>query len=295
MSSARRHYFYSGLHIDSEWAIDQWAAFEQPYPVPPDLTIRSGEPDYQVEAEDYLHEVPTVACFVLRGGREVVVIKEGGVEPDLVNVYLTATVWGAVCYQRGLHLLHGSAIRVKGKAFVFSGHSGAGKSTLAAWMTMRGYETICDDTCRLETIDHQVCIYPSARRFKLWGESIRALGWESNAFEQETPEVDKFQLPMPGDAIVDPQPLAAVYFMGWGELRLVRLKGAEAVRAFLESATYRPEFLDPLDRRQEFIQSVIQVASRVPVYNLFRPHDLSAMDNTIEMLERHWNDEYPQT
>jgi len=100
---------------------------------------------------------------------------------------------------------------------------------------------------------------------------------------------------MPTNAIVDPQPLGAVYLLDCGDLGLQRLRGAAAVASFLESATYRPEFLDPLCRRHAFIQSAIQIVCRVPIYKLFRPHDLAAMDDTIELLERHWNDEYPQT
>jgi len=294
MGSTWRQYYYSGLRIASEWEIEQWAAFEQPISGSIDLTIRNCDSNFRTATEDYLHDLPEIGRFVLRGGTEIIVIPKAEVDQRLVNMFLTASAWGVLCYQRGIHLLHCSAIRLRAQAFAFSGNSGSGKSTLAAWLGVRGYETICDDTCRLETVDDRICLYPSARWFKLWPESLWVLGREQNSLEPETPDFDKFQIPMPGSAIVEPQPLGAVYLLGWGDLSLQRLIGAEAVRAFLESATYRPEYLDPLGKKQAFIQNAIQLVDRVPVYKLQRPRDLSAMDDTTEVLERHWNDEYPQ-
>jgi hypothetical protein len=296
----QRAYLLFGLRIVSDWAIDEWAECELPALTSRskafcDVSIRWAEATFAPEIHDYGHDVPRVGTFFIRRGEEIIVRPETGSDRRQINAYLTASAWGALCYQRGVHLLHVSSVRCASGAFAFAGPSGAGKSSIAASLVTRGYAMLGDDTARLEASDIRILLHPGAPTVKLWRETLDAMGFQSDGLNQVMPKIDKYQLPVPRSSHVHPIPLVAVYILEWGLLGLCRQLGADAVRRFLATATYRPEFLDPLGRQGEFVQNTIQIAGRVPIYVLTRPRDFSAMDDVVTLLERHWNDDLCQT
>ena len=258
----------------------------------PDIRIRLGAKDLPSEDGDFRTDVPGVGAYVVRGGSEIVVLPEEGVDRQQLNLYLTASVWGALCLQRGIQILHGSAIQAGGRVFAFSGHSGAGKSTMAAWLVRRRCEPFIDDTGRLEIVGERVVLYPSSRRLKLWGDTVRALGQVPDGLTQVAASFEKFYVPLPGQQPADPAPLDAIYLLSWGDLDLRCLTGAEALERFLGACTYRPEYLDPMGRKQALIRNSIRIVGKVPIYELSRPQDIGALDDSIALLERHWNDDF---
>lgn len=292
LSGEQHYYYHSGLIIASESAIDEWGQFEGPqHTEKHDISIHFSGEGLNDQVGDYRHEVPGVGCYVIRGDSEIVVIPESAADPAQLSLFLTASAWGALCYRRGLHVLHGSAVRVRGRVFAFSGHSGAGKSSIAAWLNRRGYKMIGDDICRLEIVGDRVVLYPSSRRLKLWDDALQALGKDSDGLSRVATKFDKFYLPTEGNSNVDPVVLDAIYLLEWGDLGLNRLTGGEAALRILRDTTYRSELLDP-KRKNSFIQNSIQIASRVPIYQLSRTRDLTVIDDTIALLERHWSDEF---
>ena len=297
MSLNHRLYVHSGLLIGSEMEIAEWSTFEVPLSaenrgVTPDVSIRFGGPDTIAEPSDYCHDVPGVGRFVIRSESEILIVLEPGGDHRDVGLFLTASAWGALCHRRGLHLLHGSAIRYRNRVFAFSGPSGAGKSSLAAWLSLRGSELIVDDTGRLQVVEDRVFLYPSAPRLKLWNETLGQLGREPDGLTKVVSVAEKYYVPVAGASTVDPLVLDAIYLLEWGELGLTRLNGAEALKRFLSATSYRPEFLDPLGKKGPFIQDGITIVSKVPIFELRRPRDLSAIEDSIGMLELHWNHDF---
>jgi hypothetical protein len=124
-------------------------------------------------------------------------------------------VLGALCYQRGLVLLHANAVLVGGEAMAVAGPSGAGKSTLAAQLMSLGLPVLCDDVC---AIDFDAAGWPRAwagvRRLKLWRDSIKILGGDPDKLEpvSDDEDYDKFSLPA-ADAPVGPFRLRRLYVL----------------------------------------------------------------------------------
>jgi len=94
---------------------------------------------WQIAGDRFLFQVPGVARFLLRGGREILFEAAPGVQAGDVSAFVIGTVFGILLHQRGEIVLHASAVRVNDRAVLFCGPSGAGKSTLAAALAQRGF------------------------------------------------------------------------------------------------------------------------------------------------------------
>src|SRR5687768_1084135 len=96
------------------------------------------------DSEAYFFWEP-VGAFLARGGKEIVVDPAAGVAEEDVRGPLEGIVLGAVAHQRGLLVLHASAVTVRGETIAFIGERGRGKSTMAAALYRRGHALVADD------------------------------------------------------------------------------------------------------------------------------------------------------
>ena len=225
------------------------------------------------------------------GGSHIVITPVPSAGMREVRVFLLASVWSALCYQRGQLLLHASVIQVGGSAVAFCGGSGVGKSSTAAWLLQRGYAPVSDDLClcRLSP-DKPPAVWASTTRLKLWNESLQALGWDFKALERAYQGADKFHLPCQdlSPSLHHPLPLRAIYHLQWGELSVTRLKGSQALRCVVENATYRGDLLDAMTQAGPHWTQCAQLVSQVPVWEFSRPRNWERMEAALQMLREHW-------
>lgn len=294
------HYNYAGLHVDSSVEIPEWSGFEGMVPSEEaDVRIRlaNGSQGWDepaadapiILADEVCFCIPGVASYRVREGCEIRVARARSASWRKVRLYLLGSAWGALCYQRGLLVVHASAVRVGDCAVAFCARPGGGKSTLAAWLTTKGYDLISDDLTRIEVPPQgSVLIYPSARRLKLWQDTLDALVWSSPGLEKDHHRYNKFHLSVDGNGARYPLPLRAIYVLDWGDSGLRRLTGHAAVRQVVSTATYRGGLLEPMDRLGLYWRQCLDLVRRVPVWELRRPRDLSAMEQTLRQLVAHW-------
>lgn len=131
-------------------------------------------------------------------------------------------------------------------------------------------------------------MYLSAPRLKLWREALGALGWSSEQLDRDHFRFDKFHLSWTGDRAAQPLPLRVIYVLAWGDLSISRLTGQTALRRFVAAATYRGALLEPMGQLSAHWGRCLELVRRVPVWELKRPRDLSAMDQTVALLTSHW-------
>lgn len=144
----QRHYDYSGLHIHSEIEIPEWAAFETAECVAapdvliclnPAASVASPADDCPpvVDAKLYRFHIPEAGRYQASYGREIVVTPAPGAGMREVRLFLLGSAWGALCYQRGLLILHASVVHVGDSCVAFCGAMGSGKSTVGGCMADR--------------------------------------------------------------------------------------------------------------------------------------------------------------
>ena len=119
-----------------------------------DVQIRRGKVTFPLEAQEQWTwatesevycRISNVGAIQVSCGSEVVVDAPAEVADATIGLYLLGPVLGILLQQRGLLVLHGSAVSFNGGVAAFLGNSGWGKSTMAGALAKRGHPVVTDD------------------------------------------------------------------------------------------------------------------------------------------------------
>ena len=235
---------------------------------------------FQVSDHRCRIEVPGAGRLEVESGSRITV---AAVAEPLIRQLILGSAWGALLHQRGSIPFHAAIVSGGQGAIAFCGPAGSGKSSAIAALLDRGYGLVSDDLTRLELPEDggPPRVWPSTRRVKLSMESLDRTGWSGTGHDALTAEqpLGKFPVPWRGRAVLDPQPLAEVVILEWGEPRCVRLHGLGSARAFGSATAYRPQLLraSPAALARHWGQA-IEIARRVRVHLLRRPRDWSCLE-----------------
>ena len=299
-------YLVFGLRVRSEFSLPELGPARRPDRSVPAVTVRTGSagpaienpsdvgPTFQVGRDDYLLDVHRVARYRVRDGNEIVVEPAAGSSERDVRIFLLGTVLGALCHQRGLLPLHASAIVVNGRAVAFAGRSRAGKSTLAAYFADRGYPVLSDDICVLGFDDERrPAALAGVPNLKLWQDALLELGRNPGGLETVRTGLQKYHVPLNGNAAANAAPLERIYVLG--ETRLERLEGIERLSgaaAFdkVFSNIYRRHLIAPMGQAQAHFARCIALLQQVPVFAVARRWGFGTFAADAATLERHFLD-----
>ena len=84
-------------------------------------------------------------------------------------------------FQRGLFLLHASALQFEDRVFIFPGQSLSGKSTILAYLIQKGAKLITEDTAVIKLANGEAKIMPSYPMIKISNEANRAINFSNNS------------------------------------------------------------------------------------------------------------------
>lgn len=189
---------------------------------------------------------------------------------------------GVLLHRRGRFVLHGSAVRVGGRAVVLVGHKGAGKSTTAAALVARGHGLLTDDLVALADVDGRPHVLPGPTQMKLWTASAEALGL-ADAVAPFMTGLDKgvWHGARPAEGAA---PLACVGVLDWDDaLTLAPLDGTKAFGDVFAHA-YAPRFLGAATAAG-LMGACSALVRSVPVLRVARPRDLGAVDALAAAIE----------
>ncbi len=274
----------------------------------PELTVSAGRPDVKirlgvtgqapVEAfrnRPYLEvrtncavlSVENAGTFVVRDGREILVIPENGVDAGLRRRYLCGTVMGLLLDQRDLLVLHASSVAINGRAYAFLGHQGSGKSSIASILQARGHRFLCDDVAAVRLAAGEAWIYPAFPQMKLSLETAAAAGLAPEALFQLDDFEDKRGYRLPGHFAVCPVPLTAIFVVSPPERTSREPLGPQEVVHELLCHSFPTRLGQPGDGRH--LLKCASLSRQVPLYRLPRARSLAelpAFAQTVEHLVR---------
>ncbi len=137
-----------------------------------------------------------VGTFRVSQGSELV-YQNLGTDEGTLRLFLLSEVIGLLLYQRGLFLLHGSAVKVGDDALVFLGIPGAGKSTTAAAFGKAGYTVLTDDLVAIQLIDNNPFVVPAFGQYKVWKNTVDGLNIDESKLEPSFEGATKYLVMQP--------------------------------------------------------------------------------------------------
>ena len=283
------------------------SAFELPELLPdedierPDVCIRYGDlpgPQeyeqlsivrYQGTSRHIWLEIEDIARYCISEGSEIVVDPILAKEDARVRIFLLGSAFTALLYQRGFLALHGSVIETGDGAVALMGHSGVGKSTLAGAFRKRGYRIVADDICAIGFDKLGVpMVFPAYPQVRLWADAVEEFAEDKQNLRKVHPALEKYYLPLSENFGADPVPFRGVYVLtvtDSQDLSLTPLTGVEKL-AMLSHNVHRVYLLESMNKREDNIQQVIELARCCHVQRVTRPRDLSRLDELADLIEQ---------
>jgi hypothetical protein len=228
-------------------------------------------------------EVPRVARFVVRGGREIVIDPAPGIDEDSIRVFLLGSAFGAMLFQRGFLVMHGNAVRIGDQCMLCVGPSGAGKSTLAAGFMQRGHEILADDVV---PVDGECRAVPGFPRIKLWRDVVDRLNIDAGPLKRIRPEMEKFNYPLVRNSVDRPLPVRWVYILDSHHQPETLFEPIRGMQRFqpLHNNTYRVRFLNGMALKGEHLQLCGRLAGNIRLVRITRPQQGFELDGLIERI-----------
>lgn len=294
-------YRVSGLTVASEMLLAGATPMAQAGT--PGVTVRYGDvpealaaptatgPTWEREGDTILLSVPRLARFLVSGGDTVTVALEDSALAHDASGFVLGSCFGILLHQRGLLVLHASAVAKDGRAIILCGPSGAGKSTTAAALSQRGYTFVADDICVVAlNAEGLPVVLPDGRQLKLWQQSIEGLGLQARQGEVIRETFDKFFV-APDDAVAAPPLLDAIYLLRKdGPLipeGIVELALPDALRV-IDQESYRPRLRRQFNSPQQMLAQGVATLRHARAFSFTRPLGFDRLDAVLDTLVRHW-------
>ncbi len=297
-------FFYTayGLEIDSALPLPE--LIEAPAGLNPAVTIRFGtvsEPESgafchtqsaYVQGDDAILFWKDVGAFCVRAGNAIIIEPAADVSENVLRLFVLGSALGVLLHQRGYMVLHASAVAIDGQVVAFVGQKGFGKSTTAAAFHAQGYPLVTDDLVATKLTDGRAMVMPGFPQLKLWPESAAYLGKnpetlprlvQDSAFEKRKQRVT--------DAFASrPLPLNSIFLLADGDTpAIVPLSAQPAFFSLMEHwqiVRLGEAFAKEIGGADFFFQGT-KLLNRVPVFELQRPYDLTALPEIIQIVINH--------
>lgn len=258
-----------------------------PGSAPPDVVVRQasipGVPREPAASGSVVHASadeacvhwPAVGSILVCRGREVTLDPRPGADPDVLRAYLLGPGLALVLHQRGLLVLHASAVAVNGGAAAFLGHSGRGKSTTAAALHARDCPVVADDVVAVDLSNPETPVaMPGFPRLRLWPDTVSALGEAPDRLPRVHPAEEKRTRVV--SVVAAPRVLQRLYVLTDAESLALEPLSAHAAVFELLQHSYIAGALPELGSSSH-LDRCARLAAAVPVRRLRRPRSLAGL------------------
>ncbi len=257
--------------------------------VAPTTSSATGSNSYvevRPQAGETLCAYEGVGRFLVRGGAEITVDAEAGVDAALVRHALVGPVMAPLLWQRGLFTLHASVVVIAGKAVAFVAASGEGKSTVAAAHYFAGCTLVSDDIAVLPWQSAPIVVAPAFPRLRAFPDTLRGLGQDADGQPRVHSLLDKCSVIVERFATAS-LPLSAVYVIETGPAHaIVPLAKKDALMQLMKHS-YAAYQLAPIVGFGVHMKMAARVAEQVPCYRLLRRREFAALPELVRSLQAH--------
>jgi hypothetical protein len=234
-----------------------------------------------------------VATLLAKDGNTLIVEPDSDdIDPQLLNLYILSEALGLILYQRGLFLLHASAVKIGEQVVIFAGCPGAGKSTTAAAFAQCGYTVLGDDMVAISlNSTGKAMVYPAFPQIKIWPTTVKGLGYNQSNLPPLFSGSRKRVIQNNENFPDKPFPLAHIFIVEEGaEFKITKMLGTEAFFAFARFFPLPSGLLEGVAHEQHF-QQCIQLANQADIWKLENPKNFSMLKELITWVEEKLGEE----
>jgi hypothetical protein len=229
-----------------------------------------------------------VGMMWVRQGQEIIIDAVPDIEPDKLRIFLLGIALAVLLHQRGLLVLHASAVAIDGGVVAFIGDKGWGKSTTTAALHQQGYDMVTDDLLVLNMHHPEMLmVLPGFPQLKLFPDSASAVGHAPETLKQLYSTATKCARRITQGFVQTPLPLDRIYVLGIGESHAIEPIHGQNAFAELVRHSFLAKILQATDTAQAHFQHCIQLARTTPVYRLQRQPSLQDLPAIVQLIEQH--------
>ncbi|WP_337972137.1 hypothetical protein [Methanobacterium petrolearium] len=196
---------------------------------------------------------------------------------------------GTLLMQRGMLVLHASAVNIDGGAVAFIGCCGDGKSTIATTMNKIGYSFVTDDilTVKFDEIN-KPSVFPSFPKAKLDENTIIYMKDKPDSFQKIHPETKKYSYNIIDNFSLNSLPLKNIYILeNSNKNDIISLKAEDALIELIKNS-YANNLFSDTEREKNLFQCA-NLVKKVPVKRLKILKSLNKLENLIKIVEKDVN------
>ncbi|WP_136601135.1 phosphoenolpyruvate carboxykinase (ATP) [Salinigranum halophilum] len=294
------HYSAYGLTIESEVALPELPPIDvddqsgdvavrrgDVAPVP-GASEETGTEHFQGGPQSCKLTYDSIGSFLIEDGSRIVF---DPVAPDVVHTKFFRRVienqaLGILLHQRGLLVLHASAIAIDGTAAVFIGPRGAGKSTTAAAFYEQGFPVIADDVVAIRVSSTPPTIVPGVSELRLMPDAAEMMEFGSTQLRNQESRKTHHQT----QPLTEPVQLGRCYVLEQGEpLRIEDLPGTTPFFTILENS-YAVALLSETETTSKHFRLTSTFLENVAVKKIHRPQRHDLLPSLVEMVVGDLND-----
>jgi hypothetical protein len=236
-------------------------------------------------------DVPGVARYLAQEGRSLTIEPAPDADPRTVVQFARAAPLAAVCYQRGMAVLHAATAVLDGEAVLLAGASAAGKSTLLAALLARGWSMLGDEVAPLAQPDAgAVAVLPTGDDLRLWPDAVAALEpdprlRQSLAGDARSPGPQTWTADHALDA---PAPIAGIWWLTQHNRPGLEINAVEGLQQFesLGQLAYHGRVARTLLDRVAYLRIAATISSSVPLRHARRPRSAWTVEELADAIEQ---------
>jgi hypothetical protein len=262
----------------------------------PDLVIRRGKFDvfsgktivegeyFRVTENSIYRFWDDIGKFKISRGNEIIIEEAKDVNEVVLRSFILGTVFASLLYQRGLFVLHASAVNINNEVIAFLGNKGYGKSTTAMTFYKEGYPIISDDYIAVDPENSVPLVYPGFPSLRLSYNSRNHGNFSLKKIYYKDHEIDKLHVSVNNNFSLDKIPLKKLYMLKRGEkLKISNFKPQDSLMKLVENTFGISRF-----KKDDFVHNLNQCASlldHVNVSLLEVPDSLEKLQNVVELIK----------
>jgi hypothetical protein len=296
------HYYYKAFGLTFRSCIEHPDFISENEIADPDCIISYGavpqklkgpfntEGVFQITPTRYLLNIDKIGRYLIENGKKITIEKAPGASERELLLFLWASAIAALLHQRGIIIVHSSAINLGGHAVIFSGRSGSGKSTIAStFATQKNARIISDDISAIYLNESGIpMVLPGYPLVKLWRDASEKLEieWDETNLIRES--VNKMIVNVSDRFEKNAVPLRQIYFLSYhnsGPALISEITGYKKLE-LLMGKIFRKKFVRKMKPgTTDVFLEASRILPQIRLCTLQRQHGMAILDETTGIIE----------